>query len=192
MSSVWKEYLYTHILFTVNTDNKCTTFLDWEICSLLWKNMSSFHLRRRNRSRHTAVFPGPKLRRSVKLFCDQMKWNLKYFFEKMDATSSELKRRGSLLLALSSKSLHLCWYGGPLVPIKLAIWTSEKALWMLKGAAVVRVYKFVSWAWMSCQAGASIYFFFTGSSIVLHTSLILSNTRTGCTILNLFQIFSDY
>lgn len=33
-----------------------------------------------------------------------MKWNLKYYFEKMDAASSEVKKRGSLLLALSSKA----------------------------------------------------------------------------------------
>lgn len=36
---MWKEYLYTHILFTVNTDNKCTTFLVF--CEKIWAHFIS-------------------------------------------------------------------------------------------------------------------------------------------------------
>ena len=63
-----------------------------------------------------------------------MSQNLKFFLEITIATSSILKRRGTILLGISTqfKSLHFWWYGDALLPTELAACPAGRVLLMLK------------------------------------------------------------
>lgn len=81
------------------------------------------------KNRHDAVISNG-MRQSGKLFCVQMITNLKLSLENMEGAPSELQIQ--LVISTEFKSLHLWWYGGALVPIKLAAYKSGKTLSMLK------------------------------------------------------------